>query len=404
MNVHNGHLFWPETIKNDIRYPVLEAKINCDVLIVGGGISGALCAFILAKEIDLNIVLIDKAQPGSGSSSAHSGILQSASDRMLHELIEQKGEQDAVFFYQLCQQSLERLSVISQNLSQDTDWTPKKSLFIAGSDEDSQKLRMEYDALKKFGFMAEYMSPIEIASKFPFSKPAALATGGTADVNPYKLTHLLLKEAEESGVRIFGETPLMHKEKTVHGFTNETEKGTIQSRYIIFATGFENEFLVRQLGARLSRSYTVVTEAVPSLGEWHYGWIIRETHCPFYFMRTTEEGKILAGGLEEENSDAPFNKEMITRHSKRLVQRINETSPGLSPRITHSWCTAVGESPDGLPYIGEHPNRIGEYYCLGFGTNKIVYSMMGAEIIKDLITKGFHPASRLFTIARSASL
>jgi hypothetical protein len=30
--------------------------------------------------------------------------------------------------------------------------------------------------------------------------------------------------------------------------------------------------------------------------------------------------------------------------------------------------------------------------------------MLGAEILTDLITKGFHSAARLFTIARSASL
>ena len=52
MNLHNGDLFWPTTYTNEPQYPVLEENINCDCLIVGGGMSGALCAYLLSKETE----------------------------------------------------------------------------------------------------------------------------------------------------------------------------------------------------------------------------------------------------------------------------------------------------------------------------------------------------------------
>jgi glycine/D-amino acid oxidase-like deaminating enzyme len=404
MNLHHGHLYWPETYNNELAYSKLEENLSCDVLIVGGGMSGALCAYTLGKETDLDVVLMDMRQPGSGSSAAGSGILRYTSDRMLHELIEQKGEQDAVYFYQLSQQALEKITTILQELPEDAEFRTRKSLYLAKSDEDAGKLLMEYEALEKYGFPVEYLSEQEVSSRFPFSKPAALVTSSDADVNPYKLVHLLLKEANKSGVKIYGDTPLMQKTKTVHGFTCETENGTIQSRFIIFATGYENDFLVQQLGAQLHRSYAIATEPMAPFEQWKDEMIIRENNQPSLYLRTTKDGRIIAERVEEEKPETHTDYEAIAERAQLLAHDINAHFPQLDPKVSHAWYATFGESHDGLPYIGEHPNRLGEYYCLGFGSNGIVYSMLGAEILTDLITKGFHSAARLFTIARSASL
>lgn len=399
MNLHNGRLYWPETYTDITQYPELEENISCDVVIIGGGMAGALCAHVLSKE-ELDVVLIDRRHPGSGSSSANTGLLQFSSDIMLHELMEQKGEQDAVYFYQLCQTAMKDLSKAASKLSEDPGFRPQKSLYFASSDDDVSKLVREYEALKKYDFPVEYLEASDISSRFPFSKPAALVTSGDADVNPYKFVQILLKDAAAAGVRIFENTPLLHKTKTVHGFTCESEKGTVSARYIIFATGYENDFLAAQMGADLNRSYAIVTEPLLSLRTWYKEWMIWETKRPYLYMRTTMDGRIVAGGLDEDKPEAPVNEGIIEERGERILQKIKEHFPDLSPKLSHAWCATFGESHDGLPYIGEHPNRLGEYYCLGFGGNGTVYSMLGATIIKDLITKGAHPASRLFTIAR----
>ncbi|KZE63826.1 hypothetical protein AWM68_11970 [Fictibacillus phosphorivorans] len=404
MNLHNGQLYWPETYTEITQFPELEENISCDVLIVGGGMAGALCAHVLSQEKELDVVLIDRRHPGSGSSSANTGLLQFSSDKMLHELIEQQGEQDAVYFYQLCQTAMKDLYKVASQLSENPEFRPQKSLYFASAGEDASKLIREYEVLKKYDFPVDYLEPSEISSRFPFSKPAALVTSGDADVNPYKFVQILLKDAAATGVRIFEQTPLIRKTKTVHGFTCESERGVISARYIIFATGYENDFLAQQLGADLNRSYAIVTEPLPSLKTWYKEWMIWETKRPYLYMRTTKDGRIVAGGLDEDKAEAPLNEGMIEEHGERILEKVREHFPDLAPRISHTWCATFGESHDGLPYIGEHPNRLGEYYCLGFGGNGTVYSMLGATIIKDLITKGFHPASRLFTIARAVSL
>ncbi|MCA1321609.1 FAD-binding oxidoreductase [Bacillus tianshenii] len=400
MNLHNGHLYWPESYTNITHFPELEEDISCDVLIVGGGMAGALCAHVLSRETDLDVALIDRRHPGSGSSSANTGLLQFSSDKMLHELMEQMGEQDAVYFYKLCQDAMKDLSKVASELSEDPDFRPQKSLYYASSKEDAAKLAREYEALKKNHFPVEYLEPSDISSRFPFSKPAALVTSGDADVNPFKCVQIMLKDAAANGVRIYEQTPLLHKTKNVHGFTCESEKGTVSARYIIFATGYENDFLAQQMGADLNRSYAIVTEPVDSLRTWYKEWMIWETNRPYLYMRTTTDGRIVAGGLDEDKAEAPLNEGLIEERGERILQKVKQHFPDISPKLSHAWCATFGESHDGLPYIGEHPNRLGEYYCLGFGGNGTVYSMLGANIIKDLITKGAHPASRLFSLER----
>lgn len=140
MNLHNGHLYWPETYKNTTQYPELEENISCDVLIVGGGMAGALCAHVLSQEKELDVVLIDRRHPGSGSSSANTGLLQFSSDKMLHELIEQQGEQDAVYFYQLCQTAMKDLDKVVSELSEDPEFRPQKACTLPAQMKTYQSL------------------------------------------------------------------------------------------------------------------------------------------------------------------------------------------------------------------------------------------------------------------------
>lgn len=69
MDVQSGNLYWPTTFPNKPTYPALEEDIKCDVLVVGGGSSGAQCAHLLS-DTDLSVVVVDKQAVGSGSTSS----------------------------------------------------------------------------------------------------------------------------------------------------------------------------------------------------------------------------------------------------------------------------------------------------------------------------------------------
>lgn len=59
MQVNNGNLYWKNKSKINKIYPYLTHDIKADVLVIGGGIAGALTTYFLAKE-GANVVTVEK--------------------------------------------------------------------------------------------------------------------------------------------------------------------------------------------------------------------------------------------------------------------------------------------------------------------------------------------------------
>src|SRR3954452_6879205 len=97
-DLHEGRLFWPDTLPQCSTYPPLQGSLLVDAAIVGGGMCGAICAFILARS-GLKTVLLERGSAAGGSSLANTGLLQFCNDLMLTELTEQIGEHSAAAFY-----------------------------------------------------------------------------------------------------------------------------------------------------------------------------------------------------------------------------------------------------------------------------------------------------------------
>ncbi|KIL49431.1 NAD(P)/FAD-dependent oxidoreductase [Jeotgalibacillus soli] len=384
LSLHRGELYWPETVDEVPSYPALEQDLTCDVLIVGGGMAGALCAEALSHT-PLKTVLVEKRTVGGGSSSANTGLLQYSNDKMLHEFIEELGEEKAVRFYKLCLQAVEDLQKTAGTFSMPAYFARRPSLYYASDDNDVSKLRKEYEALKKHGFEVEYLEKDRIKELFSFEKPAALLTHGDADVNPFQYIHGLMNLVHTRNVEIYENTSVKEAGIDKEYIYFSTDKGRIAAKKVIYSTGYETIPFAEKLGAELNRTYAIATTPVIDLTNWAYRALVWETKRPYFYMRTTEDGRIIAGGLDEDKMEAPVNKEIIKERGEQLLQRVKEHFPKYELEVSHTWSASFGESDDGLPFIGQHPDNEKIYYCLGFGGNGTVYSMLGAQILSDLI-------------------
>ncbi|WP_244094285.1 NAD(P)/FAD-dependent oxidoreductase [Jeotgalibacillus salarius] len=389
--LHSGKLYWPETAERTVEFPVLKEDISCDVVIVGGGMAGALCAEELSHT-QLKVAVIDKGEVGKGSSSANTGLLQYSNDKMLHEFIEEIGEEKAVAFYKLCLEAVEELQKVAGTLPGKVDFVRRPSLYYASDEGDIEKLKKEYEALTEHGFEVEYLDRDQIEELYGFSKPAALMTHGDAEVNPYRLIRSLFESAEARGVSIFEHTSLEHVQATDEGkHLFYTTEGSITAEKVIYCTGYEAMPLAEKFGGELNRTYAITTSPVEDLESWIYRAMIWETKRPYFYMRTTEDGRIIAGGLDEDKMDADVSDEKLHDRGERLIKRIKEHFPDYEFSAEYVWAAAFGESEDGLPFIGEDPKEKGIYYCLGFGGNGTVYSKLGAKMLCEMFHDAHNP-------------
>ncbi|MEW9501039.1 NAD(P)/FAD-dependent oxidoreductase [Jeotgalibacillus marinus] len=384
MRLHNGSLYWPETEVDKKKYPTLEEDITCDVLIVGGGVAGALCAEEFSRT-SLKTTLVEKSTIGSGSSSANTGLLQYSNDTMLHEFIEDIGEEKAVRLYKLCLEAVEELQQVTETLSHTVEFVRRPSLYYASNKKGVAKIKKEYKVLKKHGFKVDLLDKEKIIELYGFEKLAAIMTYGDAEVNPYRLVRALIDKAHTRKVSIYEHTEIKEGGTDGEYVRFESPKGTILSKKVIYSTGYETVPFAEKLGADINRTYAITTTPINDFPKWTNRELIWETKRPYFYMRTTEDGRIIAGGLDEDKREAPLDEDIIKDRGQRLLDRVKEHFPAYNIEVSHAWAASFGESDDGLPFIGRHPDKEKVYYCLGFGGNGTVYSKFGAKLLCQML-------------------
>src|ERR1700754_3261882 len=82
------------TIGQRPAVPRVRENMKCDALIVGGGITGSLIGERLTRQ-GLDVVIIDREQPGRGSTAASTSMLLWEIDRSLGELTQAYGFEKA---------------------------------------------------------------------------------------------------------------------------------------------------------------------------------------------------------------------------------------------------------------------------------------------------------------------
>jgi glycine/D-amino acid oxidase-like deaminating enzyme len=396
MDLHSGKLYWPTTLPAPPSYPALEENINCDVLIIGGGSSGAQCAYDLC-ETGLDIVVVDKRCAGTGSTVVNTALLQYLGDKMLFELVNSFGEEAAIFHTKLCEEAISDIEKASAVLAFDTAFKRRDSLCFASDPPGIEKLQKEYHYLKKHQFKADYLTREEISTLYPFTKESALYLYNDAELNPFTYTHGLLAKAHERKVRIYEHTNINGKTKVDGQIVFHTDKGNqINAKHVIIACGYEDLSFKREKNAVLISSYAVVTNPVEHFNSWHKQTLIWETARPYLYMRTTKDNRIIIGGLDEDTAHPEDRDSKIMHKKEQLIRGFNRLFPNMQVKPEYYLGAFYAGTHDGLPLIGTYEEFPNSYFLYPYGDNGLVYISVLSKVLRDKITKGSHPAWDLY--------
>ncbi|SFA42800.1 FAD dependent oxidoreductase [Anoxybacillus pushchinoensis] len=140
--MQTGKLYWPTTFPDAPSHPPLDEDIQCDVLIVGAGGSGTLCAYYLC-ETGLDVVVVDKRKAGYGSTMTNPPLIQCLGDKMFFELVNSFGETYAARHLTLCRQAVDELERAANQLHIDVQFQRRDSLYYASVAEDVAKLEWD---------------------------------------------------------------------------------------------------------------------------------------------------------------------------------------------------------------------------------------------------------------------
>ena len=398
MNLQSGTYYWPTTFPDAPTYPTLQENLSCDVLIIGGGSSGAQCAYYLANA-NLNVVVIEKTTIGSGSTSANTALLQYSGEKMFTNLVNTFGTDYITKHLKLLKEAVDEIEQASNKVAIDSEFNRRDTLYAASCIEDVEKLKKEYDFLKKHHCELSFLEQDEIEAKYPFSRPAAIYSYNDAEINPFRYTHALLDYAARKGVRVYEHTEMNghHYDKEEEKMIISTKNGhSIQARQVIFAAGYEGTEIKKEKKTSFVSTFTVTTNQIDNLSDWYNRTLIWETARPYIYMRTTKDNRIIIGGLDD-NTNYPEDRDSKLVNKKNLlIEELNKRFPTINAQPEYYLSAFYGGIVDGIPIIGQYEQFPKCYFLFAFGDNGTVYSQLLSKIIATDIIEGNSPDLDLY--------
>ncbi|ATP58248.1 FAD-dependent oxidoreductase [Pedobacter ginsengisoli] len=385
MDIRSNEPFW--LVKNGIMhsYPSLRTDAKCDVLIVGGGITGALMAHAcIAKGYET--ILIDKREIANGSTSATTSMLQYEIDVPLYRLKELIGNQGAIASYLACKDAIYKLERLVKEIGSVCGFEKKESLYFAGKSKDVKWLKQEYEARKTAGFEVKWLDKKEVKANYGIVAEGGILSADGGSVDAFCLTHDLLHYNAEKGLGVFDKTELKRVKYEKELLRAQLDTGAeIAAKHIIYCTGYEAQNMLPDKVVQLKSTYAMVSEKMDRHHEACEKTLFWNTDSPYLYMRTTADGRFLVGGEDESFKNATRRDLILGRKKEKLEKTLKKYLPDSSFIEDFCWAGTFGETKDGLPYIGMHPKYPGSYFLLGFGGNGITFSVMGMDMIIEII-------------------
>jgi glycine/D-amino acid oxidase-like deaminating enzyme len=401
MDLTSGVPFWLVKGGLPAAYSKLDQDRRCDLAVVGGGLTGALVGHRFA-EAGIHTVLLEGREMGYGSTGACTALLQYELDSHLSDLADRLGKAPAERCYRLCVEALLGIERLAGQLGGDCDYTRKKSLYLATRRKDVKALERERRARRELNIEVNLLSPSEIRSRFSFERPAALLSSLGGELDPLRFTHALLAAAVREGLEAYDRTGVSRYQSDRKGVLLETADGwRVRARKAIFATGYNVPPFVPRRSVKLTSTFAFATSPLESFDGWGEDrCLIWETARPYFYARTTPDGRALAGG-----ADLPFKgshrvEKLQERQIKAVARQFAEMFPGIPFDVDWSWAGTFGETEDGLPYIGVAPEFPNGYVALGYGANGVVVGYIAANLLLDLFLGRGNPDTELFRLGR----
>jgi glycine/D-amino acid oxidase-like deaminating enzyme len=402
MNLTSGQPLWLAE-RGLLRYPQLTTNLSCDVAIVGGGISGAFLGYYLSQA-GLRVVLLEARYVGSGSTSASTAMCQYELDEDLLDLRKKVGVRRANDGYLANLYAVHALHrLCREELPDACGFEYCRSFYLASRPADVNQLRDEGEARRGIGIENTFLEEAELLSRYRLKAPAALVSGDTAQVNPYQLTHTLLQQAGQRGLQVFERSPVQRYTVDADGAGVALQVGhhTVRAGHLVVCTGYAAAELVPQDLVNLHSTYVVVSEPGQAADLPTGNAQIWETARPYLYTRTTPDGRIMVGGGDEVVKQATFRNLVLEHKVDTLKAQFQELFAQDTPFTRDFvWSGVYGETEDGLPYIGIHPDFPRAWFALGYGGNGTTYSLLAAEIIRDALTGRTHRYANTFGFDR----
>ena len=353
---------------------------KADVVIIGGGVMGTSTAYYLAKLGYKDIVLVEKNQLASGSTSLSAGGIR------LQFSLEAN--------IRIAMESLWAFEHFSEEFEAEIDFRQHGYLFLAAEPGDWAEFQANAAMQQRAGVPVRLLSPEEIGDMAPYLHLDDVVGGtfcpsdGYAD--PYSVTMGFARQARHLGVRICEETEALDI-KVSQGKVRAvvTNEGEIATPAVVNVAGPWAAHVGRMAGLELPvvpyRRQVFVTAPFDELPRQIP--MIIDFGPSFYFRR---EGVSILMGMTDHEEPPSFNTNFDLEFLVKVAEKAAYRTPVLDRAgFMRGWGGLYAITPDDNPIIGQDIGGVEGFYCaVGFSGHGFMQAPAVGRILADLITSG----------------
>ncbi|MBM3232014.1 FAD-binding oxidoreductase [Candidatus Pacearchaeota archaeon] len=345
-------------------YSKLNKDIECDYLIVGGGISGVSLAYFLSKFKAGKVVLIEKNQIASGATGRAAGILSIRGEADFHDFVKRLGRKNAIIYWDEIHKTLKLLRKIIEEEKIDCDAELEDTLYCGFKHKAYNDIKEEYSYEEVENdskmLMGEFLKK-EINTNL--YNHALLSKDHGLSVNPLKLTQNLSLIAKKYGALIYENTRFFGHEKNVA----RTNGGKIKFKKIIIAIDAQHpsqEILRMKTSLIVTRPLTKEESLITGLVKkkiFHTSsykkkifWDNKEN---YEYGKLTKDNRLLLGfGWVRINKDA--EDKLHLPHIAKIRTFLKKLFPYLDLDIEYAWSGSFGVTKNYEPLIKSKGNNL----------------------------------------------
>lgn len=374
---------WLDNYESTI-FPRLEENIECDILIIGGGITGISCGYFF-KDCKKKIILVEANSIATGTTGKSTGKLTYLQDNMVNNIQTNYNSSIANLYIESQKEAIRiaKKIIIDNNINCNLE---SVSSYIFSTNNNKKKLRQNFNIYKHSSNVTKKQKVL------PISKQSFLTidANDTYVFNPVKFCTELSKIISKK-INIYEKTRIIDISTKNNHFIAKTSKNSIICKKIIlachypffivpyffpFKTSIEKSFLcASEINLTKPLSLINVDKDVVSLRYY------KEKKSYVIFLSNNNN-------LSQNIDDVKKRDDCIWKMRTRI-----------SPKIKYCWSNHDIMTFDYMPFIGEISNNL--YIATGFNTWGLTSGILSGKILFDIIFKNENKYSFLFDPKRN---
>lgn len=369
----------------------LAERIQADVVVVGGGLTGLSTALSLRAE-GADVVVLEQDLAGSGASGRNAGHLTPTIGKDLPTILMLFGRERASALVRFADAAVEYAEAVIEKHRIDCDYRATGNVIAAVHPKHERRLRKTADTARGLGAQVRFLSSDELRERGvpPAFRCGVLEErGGT--LNPGRYVAGLRAAALRAGVRLFENTRVLSLEDGA-AVTARCESGSVQAPQAVIATNAYTERLGRRrrfvapLRVSLFETEPLSEAALAELG-WRGGEGVYTTHEALESYRLSRQGTIVGGAkVVRYRYGSGLSPGRDPKAFAAIEDAFRDRFPSLGgTRVAHFWGGWIGFTLDLLPQLGVEGAHANVHFGIGFNGHGVAQATLVGSMIAERI-------------------